>query len=432
MARATDWSFPMRRRFSLRFKVALGISLFTIVLLMAQALGVRALEEQQEEKFIDQMVNDEMVHLIQDYRADPRMLPPFNPVLNGYVTRYDARVVVPAGLQQLTPGIHEVTTDGRELHVAIVPFGHARLYRVYDFSRYERRLKEFIELLLLGTGAFALLTTWLSFSLSGLLIKQLASLTQQVRRFRQGAPLARFTGQYSEVEVAELAEAFNEYHLRMADMIEREKEFTANISHELRTPLTAILTSCELLMQDAAITEKSRARLEGIQRNATRMTGLINSLLLLAREDTGAGQDTVNIRQCIEEAIEPFRDMLTGKGVRIDQQVQPDAALQVNRHALLLVISNLVKNAATYTRHGCITISYQWHCLIIADTGIGIASTEVPHVFDRFYRGQAATPAGLGLGLAIVKRICDRNGWQVTLTSETGRGTQVAIDVQPA
>lgn len=422
----------MRRTFSLRLKVALGVSLFTIVLLLAQALGVRVLEEQQEEKFIDQMVQDEMTHLVQDYRADPHLLPPFNPVVHGYVTRYDAGITIPAGLQHLSLGIHEITVNGRELHVAVAPFGAARLYRIYDFSRYEQHLKEFVEFLLLGTGAFALLSTWLSFGLSGLLVRQLADLTQQVRRFRQGAPQAHPIGQYSEIEVAELADAFNRYHLRMAELIDREKEFTANASHELRTPLTAILTSCELLAQDAALSEKSRMRAEGIQRNAARMTELINSLLLLAREDTGTNQVPEAVRPCVEAAIEPFRELLAGKGVQVDVQVSADARLAVSRHALLLVLTNLVRNATAYTSHGCITIRYRPHCLTVADTGIGIPAAEAPHVFDRFYRGQAAAPAGLGLGLAIVKRICDRNGWQITLTSEAGRGTQVSIDFPPA
>lgn len=422
----------MPRTFSLRFKVALGISLFAIVLLLAQALGVRVLEEQQEETFIDQMVQDEMAHLVQDYRADPHLLPPYNPVVHGYITRYDAGIVIPAGLQRLSPGIHEVTANGRELHVAVAPFGAARLYRVYDFSPYEHHLKEFVEFLLLGTGAFALLSTWLSFGLSGLLVRQLADLTQQVRRFRQGATQARLTGQYSEIEVAELADAFNRYHQRMAELIDREKEFTANASHELRTPLTAILTSCELLAQDAAITEKSRKRVEGIQRNAARMTELINSLLLLAREDSYAQQAPQHLRPCVEEAVGPFRETLAGKGILIDVQVPADARLAVSRPALMLVLTNLVRNATVYTSQGSITIRYRPYCLTVADTGIGIPAAEAPHVFDRFYRGQAAAPSGLGLGLAIVKRICDRHGWQITLNSEAGQGTQVSIDFQPA
>lgn len=418
----------MRSKSSLRFKVALGFSLFTIVLLLAQTLGVRALEERQEEQMIDQMVNDEMTHLIQDYRANPDMLPPFNPMLNGYVTRYDAKVALPANLQAFAPGIHEVIVNGRELHLAVVPFGHVRLYRIYDFSRYERHLKEFVELLLVGTGGFALLTIWLAFGLSGLLIGQLADLTRQVKRFRQGESLARLTGKYNEDEVVELAQAFNSYHQRMADMIAREKEFTANISHELRTPLTAILTSCELLAQDVAIAEKSHRRLESIQRNATRMVELINSLLLLAREDTTSHPSEVSIRECVEQAIAPFREALAAKCVGVEVRIDHDATLPLNRNALALVLANLVKNAATYTEHGHIGVSYHAHTLCVEDTGAGIAQDDLPHVFDKFYRGQAAGQAGLGLGLAIVKRVCDRNGWRIRLESNSGAGTRVIID----
>jgi signal transduction histidine kinase len=95
---------------------------------------------------------------------------------------------------------------------------------------------------------------------SGLLVRQVASLAKQVKALKHERTASIDPGRYDEAELVGL-DAFNDYHRGMADMIEREKEFTGNVSHELRTPLTAIKTSCELLEQDPAISGKSRARL---------------------------------------------------------------------------------------------------------------------------------------------------------------------------
>jgi signal transduction histidine kinase len=94
----------------------------------------------------------------------------------------------------------------------------------------------------------------------------------------------------------------------MAQMIEREKEFTGNVSHELRTPLTAIKTSCELLDHDATISAKSKVRLRQIDRAADNMIDLINALLLLAREDSAADVGSVRLVNAIEEALDPVTD----------------------------------------------------------------------------------------------------------------------------
>jgi signal transduction histidine kinase len=422
----------MRARYSLRFKVAIGFSALTTLLLVAQALGVRALAEAQEEKLIAALIAEDMRGLLQTYRSDPALLPPFDPKLGGYVSESaPTHASLPASVKDLGDGMHEITIDGEEVHVAIAPFGDGRLYRVYNFSAYEKHFRAVIDALMIGTGVLALVTIWLAFGLSGLLVGQIARLAAQVKALRTGEGGVLSRGRHDEIEVAELVAAFNDYHDRMARMINREKEFTANLSHELRSPLTAIKTSCELLEQDPAIGVKSRARLRQIDQAADRMNELVSALLRLAREEQPSEVVPVRLADAVREALAPFADVAAAKGVEIAVEVDPEWWVQANRSALAIVLANLVDNAVRFTDRGRIRVTEADGWLQIEDTGCGIPRESLPLVFERFYqaRGEKAPERGLGIGLSIVRKICDLYGWPIELASKPSQGTRVRLQV---
>lgn len=422
----------MRPAHSLRFKVALVFSALTILLLVAQALGVKTLAELQEEKFITALISDDMASLIQSYRTDPTLVPPLDERLGGHVSQEGrAHITLPASVKDLQNGIHEIRLNGQEIHVAITSFDRARVYRIYDFSAYEKHFKETINALMAGTGLFALLTIWLAFGLSGILVRQVAGLARQVKAARLGAPPPLNPGKYDEAEVADLVEAFNDYHHRMGQMIQREKEFTGNVSHEFRTPLTAIKTSCELLAQNAAMDTKSAARLRQIDRAADNMIELINVLLFLAREESSANVGPISLIGAIKDALDPFADRLTTRGITLSIDIDSVLRVEVNRSALAIVLSNLIDNAVRHTERGSISFSYVDGWLRIADTGRGIPRHDLAHVFERFYQARPAQEAGhtFGIGLAIVKKISDRYRWSIEIDSTPGKGTCVSLNL---
>lgn len=425
----------MRTPRSLRFKVALVFSVLTILLLVLQALGVKTLAEAQEERLIDALIHDDIANTLASYRSDPALLPQFNAGMNGYVSRAGrAPAALPAAVKDLPDGTHEIIVNDEEIHVAIVPFDHARLYRVYDFGAYERRFKLVINALMAGTGIIAVLTIWLAYGLAGVLVRQVAGLARQVRALRFGKTASINPGRYDEAEVAELAAAFNAYHQRMADMVEREKAFTGNVSHELRTPLTVIKTSCELLDHDASIGAKSRARILQIEQATDQMREMVNALLMLARETPAEHQEPVNLKKVIDTALAPFLNRLASKRVDTVLNVDPGLHVTANRAALAIVLSNVIDNAAHHTAHGHIRFSYGDGCLRIEDTGAGIAPQALPHVFTRLYQAgpEETRVHGFGIGLAIVKKICDQYGWPIELNSELGHGTSVTVGLAPA
>lgn len=425
----------MRTRTSLRTKVAGVFSVLTIMLLLAQAMGLKTLMEVQEEKLIAAVIADDMHDLTLSYRGDRTLLPPLDARLNGYVSQEGGlRLMLPASVKTLGPGTHEIILHDREIHVAVTTIEGKRFYRIYDFSVYEKHFKQVIDALLIGTGIIAVVTIWLAFSLSGLLVRQVAALAGQVRSFRLGAAQELIQGRYDEIEVVELVDTFNDYHRRMARMIEREKEFTGNVSHELRTPLTTIKTSCELLEQDGTLSAKSRARLQQIVRATGNIESMVNALLALAREESAAQPAPLALGETIAECLTDYVPRLAERDINVAIDVDASLRVQVHQPALVIVLSNLIDNAVRHTQGGHLRFSYAAGELLIADTGSGIPAEAQSRVFDRFFRAPPsnADNAGFGIGLAVVKKICDRHQWAIRMESGLADGTRIFLRLPPA
>jgi signal transduction histidine kinase len=106
--------------------------------------------------------------------------------------------------------------------------------------------------------------------------------------------------------------------------------------------------------------------------------------------------------------------------------VARDAVVEVNYHALRLALSNLIRNAVQYTERGSVRIEYDARRLRISDSGRGISVENLPHVFERHFRGDALDE-GAGIGLAIVKRICEQHGWRIEVESTLLQGSTFSL-----
>jgi len=266
----------------------------------------------------------------------------------------------------------------------------------------------------------------LGYWLSGVLVRQVVELAHRVGTLKPGQQPGELARPGQDPEVAMLARAFEDYQARIERMIRREQEFTSNASHELRTPLTAIGTSCEILLADAALSEKSRARVEWISAAAGRMAEQLQTLLFLARGQALGETEPVTLAECVAEAVEPYRGEIARKNLSLEMDVARDAVLQLNYPALRLVVGNLLRNAVHYTENGHIRVGYAGRRLAVADSGRGIGAEHLGRIFERFFRAEDRAE-GSGLGLAIVKRICDQYGWKIEVESAPGRGSTFSI-----
>jgi two-component system, OmpR family, phosphate regulon sensor histidine kinase PhoR len=222
-------------------------------------------------------------------------------------------------------------------------------------------------------------------------------------------------------------------------------EFVANVSHELRTPLTSIRGYLETLL-DGALEEPANARrfLEIAHTHAERLSRLVDDLLQLSDIETGKlvlKLAPLRLHEVAADVVVFFEKQATQKRLTLLNNVLPDLRVQADRDRLTQILVNLVDNAVKYTpEQGQITLAarrgakgfvHVW----VADTGIGIPSTDLPRITERFYRVDKARSrelGGTGLGLAIVKHLVQAHGGELWLESELGKGTTVNFSLPEA
>ncbi len=248
-------------------------------------------------------------------------------------------------------------------------------------------------------------------------------------------------------ELAKLAVQFNAMADRLEESVEiirrdrdRSRDFLADVSHELRTPLAALRTFNELLKEGAADDPEARSEfLESSGQQIERLDWLAQNLLELSKLDSGLVLLDLrpdDLRAAIETAVEQSTAAARRRGVGLRLHL-PDAPIRIRHDPQRIgqVVANLVANAVKFTqRGGSVSVDVastpDGARIEVADTGVGIDATELPHIFERFYRGSRANEArgsGSGLGLAIVRSIVDMHGGTVEVESRVGNGSRFTV-----
>jgi NtrC-family two-component system sensor histidine kinase KinB len=220
-------------------------------------------------------------------------------------------------------------------------------------------------------------------------------------------------------------------HLREIDRL--KSEFIATASHELRTPLTSVQMGVHLLLEGALgeLTDNQNEVLQACRQDCERLDKLMRDLLDLSKIEAGESQPQlapVRARDLITSAVKELRPQLETKGLELRVEVPPDLpSVIVDRLQIERVISNLVMNALRHTKHGAIKISAEGRdshvAVSVCDTGSGIPTEYLPHIFDKFVQVPGAPTGGAGLGLPISKSIVEAHGGQISVQSQVGRGT---------
>ncbi|MGI0483893.1 sensor histidine kinase [Pantanalinema rosaneae CENA516] len=220
------------------------------------------------------------------------------------------------------------------------------------------------------------------------------------------------------------------------------QRFTSDASHELRAPLAAILSNAQVgLLSPVNEGQPKHARLEKIVATAKSMNQIVTDLLFLARQSgrlSPHSMPSVNVNDLLKDAIATPSIQAFIQHVTLHVEI-PDAPLviQANPDLLRQAITNLLTNAGKYTlNEGTVWVRliHQYHhCLIqVEDTGIGIPESDLPYIFDRFYRvNQERTreTGGAGLGLAIAQQIVEAQSGRLTVSSQVGKGSLFQIEL---
>ena len=418
----------MKYKHSLRFRITFTFFLFGTLLMVAVATGVNYTMEDIEERVIEQNLKKELANFERRYHNNPNQPLPHSASMTTYLVDAENESGLPAYMRGLKPGIYELSHENKVMQVILDRVNGKKIAIELDATLFERREDRIFASLIIAVIAASVLALWLGYALSQKAIAPVTSLAKTVAVLDPNKPAEKLFSHYVNDEVGELARAFDLYLGRLKDFIAREQEFTANASHELRTPLTIIKGAVELLNAEQDLSPRSRKILQRIERASDNMSQMVDTLLVLAREDNMPEEEVTRMSVVTQAVVEENYHLLSEKAVTLEVRINKDFALQVPRSILAILLGNLVRNAIAYTREGDIYLTVDSPFVLVIDTGKGIASEELPRIFERHFRASANDQKGSGLGLSIVKRICDRYGWKIDVDSKSGQGTMVSID----
>jgi two-component system, OmpR family, sensor histidine kinase ArlS len=297
----------------------------------------------------------------------------------------------------------------------------------------------------MSVGMFLLLMTLLllcSAVIGGFLIRKMLrpvyDMTRTVRSITANDLSTRIDTVNSHDEFRELAETFNEMLDRIQDSYEKQNRFVSDASHELRTPLSVCKRLYANLLRrwgskDPDVLAES---VDKIIEETDNMQQLVERLLFLTRADRKTQNvhfEEVNLTEMMREIMEDTR-MIDEEHI-ISEEIQDHVFLTADRALLKQAVRAMIDNSIKYTPPGgTISVSCRRlddHAeLKVSDTGIGIAQKDLPYIFDRFYKADAARTRGkgsTGLGLSIAKWIVERHGGTIRVESQPGCGTTFTV-----
>lgn len=304
----------------------------------------------------------------------------------------------------------------------------------------ERSLSRFGRMLMLVIPLALVLASLGGYWLSGRALAPVAQITNDARRINATNLADRLAVPPAHDELRELSQTLNAMLGRIDRSVSQLRQFTADASHELRAPLALIHTAAEFSLRRERPREELVDAMEKILRESRHTTSLVDSLLLLARADSG--DDTlqapvpINVSLLCQDAADRAAELASAKGITVSTDLgSTSIVVDGDETALRRLLLILVDNAVKYTSaggHVDVRLVLEGNAALIrvSDTGIGIAAADVPHVFDRFWRAdkvRSRAAGGTGLGLAIARWIVDRHGGTIVVASELGRGTTFTV-----
>ena len=389
-------------RHGLPRKLRIAFILQAVMVSLAIVLGVYLVSAVIKHSLMNTALQEEAAHFWELYSASTAQPPPNTHNLRGYlVVKGHSNLVLPENLRELRPGFHELKDDDLLVLVDEQPAG--RLYLVFLRSQAERLAFYFGTVPIIMTLVAIYLVSWLTYRASKRLVSPVSWLARQVA----------------------------EWDPRRPAHVARERDFTRDASHELRTPLTVIRVASDMAMAEDSPPRVARA-LQRIQRAGRDMEAVIDAFLILAREaEVEPQSEDFDVADIVMDEAENARALLLNKPVDLEVTLHARPRLHAPPRVFQVVVSNLLRNACSYTDRGRIDVILEPDRVIVRDTGIGMSAESMVRVFEPFYRADPSRPQGSGLGLSIVSRLCDRFGWKIELDSELGRGTTATIRFVP-
>ncbi|MEW7856965.1 HAMP domain-containing sensor histidine kinase [Pseudomonas chlororaphis] len=416
---------------SLSQRIIIAFALMSALVAGAFALGIVATVHLVEEKLISAGLGGDLQRLLLmdnvsdwSHRPEPDQL--------FYFSGGRGDFELPKDLWHLDPGFHEVFREQLSYHAMVEVVDGRRYVLLQDQSDFEERERVLFAVVLVGFVLSLALAVFLGWVLARRVMAPVVRLARQVRHRDQLLGLAPpLAPDYAADEVGELAVAFDATLGRLRQALNRERLFTSDVSHELRTPLMVLASSCELLLENPAIDQRGRAQVERIARACGEMRELVQTFLMLARaqREDGGMSPQATLSQVAEDLVSLWGGPIRQKGLELIFDAGQPLDTRYNATFLHAVMGNLLRNALHYTEHGFIRLSLEPSGFVVEDSGVGIPEEKREAMFEPFVRGNEKRGEGLGLGLSLVQRICEDQGWSVSLSTMEPNGCRFHVEL---
>lgn len=383
----------------------------------SSGIGIQVLDETGSVIYDDATMSAAMQQMMQSGNAQSNT----QPQGKGFVLKPSVPVVTSA-----------ITVEGKQVgSVRVWAYGSGALMTERD-QRFRRG--SFIGLFIAACAAIVL-ASLAGLAYSRLLVRPIQRITETAQRLRGGDRDAR-TGLSADDEIGFLATSFDE----MADSIEADRELerrlTADVAHELRTPLQAIQATVEA-MQDGVL-PADEERLGTVRDETVRLSRLASGILELTRLERGRVPfdcARLDLSVPVRMAVDAHAALFESCSVELLADTPEGIFVNGDTDRLQQAVGNLLGNAARYTPPGgtvrvSVGVSGDDALVTVEDTGIGIAEEDLPYVFSRFWRADAArdrSSGGLGIGLAVTREIVERHRGSITAERREAGGTRFTV-----
>lgn len=420
----------MQYRRRLRSRIVLSFLIFGTLLSVLFALSTLFLQNYLEDQLIGATLQEELEDYVNQLRLDPSVVEPFYTRIQGYITRPgDPNHTVEAPFRELPSGAHDVRTATGVYKAAVRKEEDLWAFLIYDVSDNQKLKKQLIVALVGVVVLFSVLSFTLGAWSSRRVMKPVTDLANRLDMLSEERASDRLSHHFADDEVGQLALALDSYADRLHHLVERDREFNADVSHELRSPLTVITGATELLLAQPDLDDKVRTRLLRIARAARQSADITTALLHLVRAEQGTDKDSAaqNVGQVVKEVVHLYEPLIGNKDLKLRVQEDDRVSVIAPESVVAVTVGNLISNAMRYTTRGEVVITIGNGRAIVEDTGPGIPEAELEHVFERHYRGQNISGKGAGLGLAIVKRLCELYGWSIHFSNRESGGLRAEL-----
>jgi heavy metal sensor kinase len=453
---------PVNRRFrvGLRTRVTMWTTAVLVVSLVAGLIwarhNVRRVLEAKNDSFLDRKIAEVRAAARDSHDGDGELNAEIRREVAAYRDEGLVVVVRRAGKVEVTPADangHQIASrcaalpaddfptdieleSGQRYRVLNRPMNGASIVVALSLADTEHTLAQLDRRVATGAAAFVVVAIIGGMLLSRQVLRPVAESIEQAKQLNPSDLSARLplTGAGDELDV--LATTINRLLDRLALYHAQMIQFTADASHELRSPLAVMRAAIEVAVHESRTAAQYQDLLGSLAEQCDQLSTLVNELLLLAQADAGQvaiRREPVDLTALAVETAELYEPLAGDQGISLTCVGSKPVVILGDRDRLRQLLSNLVDNAIKFTKtggHVKIDTSTEGPnaSVVVADTGCGIPADRLPHIFDRFYRVDAARSGdGFGLGLSICAWIAAAHHGTINVVESSPRGTTFAV-----